>query len=1104
MANTDDWGGVATNAQKTDDWGGVATKSDIPAPAAIVPPDPLSQQIFKESSAGKLLDVAQGNWFTRPFKAAGEAVGDALIEGGRLGLSDESIKKLEDLGLYAKYNDGQRNVFQAVNNGIIQTAAVTGDALMRGLNVGVTGALALGGGFMSEAEGALGGGREDPDVVAHDARTYADALYMMSGLTEAGLPLEGSVGAAQDIKMTQNVGEALIPPTIKEAAALTEKEVAEVGSDAKTATVNSPILKAPEKSPLIDEKSGNLNLDHINASDDVKTQMARAAQAYADENGVIISHSQTLEEAQGIIDDAVDQFADGVPDSLAEYNRNDPANAAMVTAARKLVVQRTTEAWNLSRIAAKTGTQADFDAAVDAEYAAYNLTSTRHELSATMGRGLNAHQIPVGDEAAVNMEDLREKMNASGLSPEDRVRLMATFDSPADVAKFVRDVKKPTWGDMGLFYVINNYLSGPITHLAYTASWAVQTVVRAGIETPVASAVGRIQKKMGLTIEPAEVKALQGEGEGIASRLAEADSTQGRPLSAVDSLAMEKRLKEITDRLANKVTVMPGEAAARFYGIGQGALDSIYATGRALKTGNIQMLPGELAAAKNAAKEATDTALKEGKSAADAQKAGEAAYNKAAIYSNNPILDRASFIENESARKLAQAAGLAIGVPTRVIAGIHSLQKFSGYAESLNALAYRQAIAEGLSASEDIGARIAQLKSNTPPEMIKQAADEAKYAALMGKPGAFGQKVEDLAHVNGWTRMVVPFSRVVTNLANQKYLERTPLGFLSPVIRGNLLGANGNAKQATQIAKMLTGSTLLAGGAWLASQGINNGNVPDDPKKRAMAYMAGTPPYTVRIDDMNVPHRFFGVLGGSLSLGADVIDIFKRGRDDSDAWSIIGNTIHVLGNDMLQENALKGAADLYDAIRNRDQNQAKVYVLNAVAAAATPYSVGMSQVTRMIDPVMRSTAGTEFWERFKKTEMAHLPWESSNLIPRVDIFGHPMLRGGDYEGMLKDPVMQTLMRTGYSPAAVGTRLFNVKLNDQQYFDYATKAGTIFYHDMEQQIADPSWLKLNVKTQADMIHTAVKNSRKDAKDYMCLSYANISASAAKYCRKLTAN
>ena len=37
------------------------------------------------------------------------------------------------------------------------------------------------------------------------------------------------------------------------------------------------------------------------------------------------------------------------------------------------------------------------------------------------------------------------------------------------------------------------------------------------------------------------------------------------------------------------------------------------------------MLPGEMAAAKQAAKEAADAAITEGKSAAEAQKAGEAA-----------------------------------------------------------------------------------------------------------------------------------------------------------------------------------------------------------------------------------------------------------------------------------------------------------------------------------------------------------------------------------------------------------------------------------------------------------------------------------------------
>lgn len=1053
--------------------------------------DPVNTAAFQQTPAGKALDASQGNWFTRPFSAAGIAVKDSFTDGGSLGLSQESVKKLQDVGVLEDYKSNYLSIRKAVTGALLMPAAAAGDALMRTINAGITGTTALAGGIVNEAEGAAGLGRENPEAVAKDAQDFANYLYITSGISETGAPIARAASAIPTMKDVQALpaitkdGE-IAAPAVKAAE---EGKVAELPP--------APVIKAPVANPMLDEDSGNLNLKYITGTDDAKSMLARTAQAYADESGVTITHAQTVEESQVVLDQAMTETADGVPESLANYMRGDPVNRPLLYAARQLTVQATQDAIKAVKQAVATGDPADVAAALKADDRMMAMTGARHEVSAEAGRVLESHKITMGEDGA-DLESAADKM--AGMSQEERIRLMSTFDSPEAIAKFARDVKKPTWGEMGIFYVINNYLSGPITHMAYAASWAAQTVIRAGLETPVASAIGRIQRAAGVTLEPAEVKALQVERESVTAKIAAADSGKVR-MTAKDSLAATSRLKEINTKLNNGVTVMPGEAAARFYGIGEGALDSLRAAGRALRTGNIQMLPGEMAAAKQAAKEAVDAAIKEGKSTQDAQKAGETAYNKAAIYSNNPILDRADFIKNPVAKALTQAAGLVMGVPTRVIAGIHSLQKFSGYAESSNALAYRQAASEGLTSAEDIGARIAQIKSDMSPAMIKQSAEEAKYAALMGKPGKFGQAVENLAHVNGWTRMVVPFSRVVTNLANQKFLERTPAGLLSEKIRGDLMGSNGAAAQANTMAKMITGSTLLAGGAWLASQGINNGQAPDNPNERARAYMAGTPPYTVRIGDVNIPHRMFGVAAGSLSLGADVHSIFQTARGDDDTWAIMGNAFHVLGNDMLQENALKGAADLYDAIRNRDQNAAKVYVLNALTAAATPYSVGMSQVTRALDPVMRSTMGNDFWDRFKKTEEAHIPWESGSLLPQVDIFGRPMQRGGDYQAMLRDPVMQNLTRLNIFPAKASTRILNVKLNDQQYYDYATKAGSLFYHNAGAMVNDPNWPKYDTGTQVEMIHQAQKDARADARQYMCMAYPTISKSCAKYSNDL---
>ena len=1078
-----------------------------PTPTAVAPAPPTVPMGDMTSEETAAYEAAQAKVFHKtPPGMLSQVVTQAFKLDQPLGLDPETDKALQQYGIVNGPQDSGWNPLKDFNSVVIRGGAVIGDTALRALNAAVV--------LPAGAINAAAGGRN----AAEDAQRFNDDLMVVLGTSpEAAIAAHGDIPEAPkppslSRPVAQDTGpwQATVPAAGEEAVAakapppITGKAApgSPLAKQDATAMPNNPGGTIPHPEPLLDG-SGNLNLDYINASADNKEAMAKVSDAYATRYGTTMPQAETVDQANKFFEQAAQQVTDGVPDVLANYGRNDPVNSDLLWTARQAFTQSVVSATRLAMKAQQTADPADLEAATAAAQRVIEYTSpARHEMTATAGRTLNSMQIPVGDTEMQNMEQLGMKIG--NMNAEDAVRVLGTLDTPQAVAKFIGDVQKPSFADMGMYYIFNNYLSGPLTHLAYTASWGVQTVIRAGIETPMAAAIGKIQEMAGKVIAPEELTSLAAERTEIVDRLAEADRPgSNRPMSAAESQAAEKRLAEIDERTRQGVTVMPHEAAARFYGIGEGALDAIRAFKRALKTSDIQMLPGEMAKAEQASQEAIANALKEGATPEDAKAAGHAAYQNVATNFGNPIVAYGKQMDPGAAATTVKAVGQVVGAPMRVIAAIHSLQKFSGYSESLNALAYRQAAAEGLEGGRAaimddttaLGNRIAQLKNNPTPEMMQQAIKESKYAALMGESGVVGRKFQSLANANSWTRIVVPFSKVVTNLTSQKVLERTPIGLLSKVVRSNIMGENGNAAQATQAAKMLTGSTLLMGGAYLASQGQSRGWGSDDKNERAFDYLSGNPPYSVRIGDVNLPHRFFGVAGGSLSLGADLHDInqvIQEGDDGYGDWlGAMGASVHYIGRDLLTENALTGPAELYNAINDKQDAGAR-YVPNAIASALTPFSSLQSQIAhnRFIDPIMRQTMGEDSYDSIMQTIESRTPFLSQNLMPKVDIFGNPMERSADHSWAEKDPVMQALTHLQIFPAAVQPRLYGVQLDEKQFADYATLAGHAFYQSMKQATSAPGWVQMSDQQQANFIQGAIKASRASARAAMVSYYPQI--------------
>jgi hypothetical protein len=490
--------------------------------------------------------------------------------------------------------------------------------------------------------------------------------------------------------------------------------------------------------------------------------------------------------------------------------------------------------------------------------------------------------------------------------------------------------------------------------------------------------------------------------------------------------------------------VYMGEAAARVYGFGQGSIEGIKAGYEALKSGVTTALPGEV---------------------------------------QMPKLQP----------KIPGVAGQIVTAPSRVIAAIHSYGRAIGYRQEINALAYRDAAAKGL-AGDDFSTHMAQLKANPTEDMVTNAAAEATSNMMMGLPGTFGKRLEALTKADTYpgvaAKVVMPFVRVGANIVNHAFLERTPLGVLSQDIRDNLMNRNGAAARDTQVARMMVGSSIAGGAVWLVNQGLVTGggpNTPGKPEERAV-WMLDHQPYSFKMFGQWHSYARFGSLAmlfGTAANFAEIHNHLESHEKDNVALMITEAASHAI----LNETWMRGLSDTVKALTEPGRYGAR-YLANEVATIGVPFSVGLSQIARAMDPQLRNAQG------IIDTAKSRVPVLSQTLMPRLDIWGRPMVNGGltadgafgamYQKNAQEDPVNRELLRLNIYPAPVEQKIKGVQLTPDQYFQYQQRAGQLSKMALDSLVNQPSWSKMPDFAQREMIERTMKNTRTTAEAMMQMS------------------
>jgi len=262
---------------------------------------------------------------------------------------------------------------------------------------------------------------------------------------------------------------------------------------------------------------------------------------------------------------------------------------------------------------------------------------------------------------------------------------------------------------------------------------------------------------------------------------------------------------------------------------------------------------------------------------------------------------------------------------------------------------------------------------------------------------------------------------------------------LSDAIRADITA--GGARRDLALAKMATGSMMMAVAADFALSGDITGSGGSDYALNNIKRATGWQPYSIRVGDQYISYSRLDPIGTWLGLAADAAEVMGQ-VDDADALDIATATAVALTKNLTNKTYMTGIAEFIDVMSSAsadvdgDSKKMKRY-LERMAGSFIP--AGVAQLERTMSPEMSATNG--IIEKFR----SRIPSLSNDLPPRRNIFGEPViLEGGiglDIMSPLyvstdkKDRVAEEIVKQQTRITMPRNVINGVKLDTRQYDQY---------------------------------------------------------------------
>lgn len=729
-------------------------------------------------------------------------------------------------------------------------------------------------------------------------------------------------------------------------------------------------------------------IDKINTPDDVDNFIREAAaenDAFSEARRGVVSQAQTmgLAEAMGV---------DGnFYDVLKTRKVGEAYNAHQLKAAEALFKTLSTDAFNKSRLPKSPENIAAFEAA-NQKF----LMATSHFMAASSeaGRALNIlRNMSEGLKQAKDVQEFFQK-NTGKTAAEigKQMDFMSKLENGSNQAAFIKASQKAGFKSMMLEYYVNCLISGPLTHMRYTAGNMIKAIETPLVEIPFAAAHGSIRAALGKEALP--------------------------------------------DR------VYWGEATEQLYALGKGSTDGLRAAAAAWNTSKAPYLPGEV-------------------------------------------------VKDFRPNAIPGTIGKIINVPSKSIEAIHAFSKTMRYTQNIAGLAYRIAAKEGLN-GDVLDRRVAEL-TKTPTDIMMKSASADALKELYMAPTDYNSPMGNLIRFTNSSvpaKIVLPFMKIGSQITREAFIERTPLGLVSQSVRDNLSGKNGGAARDMQMGKMVAGTALISFTSSMVLSGNATGDGPSDPKQRD-EWLLTHRPNTLTIGDINIPYQGLGSLGMLMRFSANMTECAHAMTED-DGDKLGYSFLHGITASVLDDNWMRGMHTMLDAMY--DEKKGQRYIQD-MAANWLPFSVGMGQVAREIDPDMRMIRDHGMDNGFGILDAlrAKIPVASEGLFPRRDVFGQPIPNGGahNYDN---DPVVQRLDALRIFPSPLQRKIRGVQLTDQQYDDYSNASGVMVKTALNRIVGMPNFSQMTAGAQIEMINQTIKSYRENARTAIMMKYPDIMKAA----------
>lgn len=363
----------------------------------------------------------------------------------------------------------------------------------------------------------------------------------------------------------------------------------------------------------------------------------------------------------------------------------------------------------------------------------------------------------------------------------------------------------------------------------------------------------------------------------------------------------------------------------------------------------------------------------------------------------------------------------------------------------------------------------------------------------------------------------MPFRRTPANILTTG-LDYSPVGLVKAVTADAVKVKNGTMSGADMVDHLssgLTGTGILALGAYLAAEGLLHVRAGDDDKEEAFETSMGKQDYALQIGDKSYTLDWAVPAAMPLFAGAAIMQSAEKGGSSFDA---VVDAILGMQDVVLETSMLSSLNDLISYWSYAD-NKVGYLIDRAVSSYAGQYipTIG-SKVASVFDDTVRKSyvekgSGqlSSDLDYFLQGAAKKVPGARNQLQPMVDMWGNEVSNGSAPErvfqsffspGFLKaqdnSPATQEIRRlakaTGDSTVypAAAEKSYTVKgetrtLTGEEYTRYAKAMGKTRKELVEAAVKLPAYNSMSDSAKSDYIQNVYKYARETARQQVDPKY-----------------